>query len=235
MDALREQSDVECIEQGDGEISVRVHGLEFARSTPRGVFFGLETKRVVTASNLAEVQRTARLLAEMRSPGASDRHSALFLRNPESWLESQVRLNLEVIDATLWPEPVYGQVPAVTGCVRGVIDLLALGRQGRIAVIEVKAVEDPHLPLQALDYWMRVAWHAQRNEFAQRGYFPARTVSTELPKLILIAPALQFHPTTETVLRFFSTAIEVERFGVGVEWQKRLQVVFRARGASRPG
>jgi hypothetical protein len=46
--------------------------------------------------------------------------------------------------------------------------------------------------------------------------------------LLLVAPTLEFHPTTERILRFFSPAIEVERLGVGVEWQKNLKVVSRS-------
>jgi hypothetical protein len=159
----------------------------------------------------------------------------LYLKNPEAWLESEVRRNLELVDATLWPAPLYGQVPAFTGCERGVIDILALGRDGRLAVIELKASEDPHLPLQALDYWMRVEWHARRSEFSELGYFAGKPIVPAAPRLLLLAPALAFHSTTETVLRFFSPAIEVERIGVGLEWQKKLQVVFRVRGAESPG
>ncbi len=39
-------------------------------------------------------------------------------------------------------------------------------------MIELKASEDVHLPLQALDYWMRVQWHVERREFQANGYFP---------------------------------------------------------------
>jgi len=52
--------------------------------------------------------------------------------------------------------------------------------------------------------------------------------------LLLVAPSLEFHPTTETLLSFFSPAIAVERVGVGVEWRKSLQVMFRLTGAERP-
>ena len=52
------------------------------------------------------------------------------------------------------------------------LDLLAVDHRGRLAVIELKASEDVHLPLQALDYWMRVQWHVERREFQANGYFP---------------------------------------------------------------
>lgn len=235
LDRVRANPEVECIDQRGGEISFRVRGLEFARATARGLVFGIDTKQLASASNIREIEAMASLLARMRSPRAVDRRGALYLKNPEAWLESEVRRNLESVDATLWPSPIYGQVPAITGCERGVIDLLALGRDGRLAVIELKASEDPHLPLQALDYWMRVEWHTRRSEFSMLGYFAGKTIVPAAPRLLLLAPALSFHSTTETVLRFFSPSIDVERIGVGVEWHKKFQVAFRARGSEAPG
>ena len=137
---------------------------------------------------------------------AADRQNPLYLRHPEAWLESQVRRGIEQIDANFYPAPVYGQVPQFAGGERGVMDLLAADRDARLAVIEVKAVEDIHLPLQALDYWMRVKWHLDRNEFSGRGYFPAIGAwRRRSPRLMLVAPALDFHPSNEVVLRLFFT------------------------------
>jgi hypothetical protein len=134
----------------------------------------------------------------------------------------------------LAPSPVYGQVPALAGIERGVLDLLAVDGAGRLAVIEIKASEDVHLPLQALDYWTRVARHAAAGDFTRSGYFPGITLSREPPRLLLVAPALDFHPKTETLLRYLSPSIEVERIGVGVEWRQGPKVAFRLRGAERP-
>jgi hypothetical protein len=212
-----------------------VHGLEFAAASGDGLVFGLHEKRRARQSDLAEIEQLTATLGRLRSPTARDRLNPLYLDRPERWLESAVRAHLERIDATLLPSPVYGQVPAVAGGERGVIDLVAAERSGRLAVLELKAAEDVHLPLQALDYWMRVKWHLDRAEFSPRGYFPGLALSPVAPRLLLIAPALDFPPTTETILRFFSPDIEVERIGLGVEWKKLPQVMFRMRGAQRPG
>ena len=48
------------------------------------------------------------------------------------------------------------QVPALSSGERGMLDLLTLDRNGRLVVLELKAGEDLHLPVQALDYWIRV-------------------------------------------------------------------------------
>jgi hypothetical protein len=223
---------VEQITAGDGEISWRVRGLEFARTSGPEIFFGLGERVPLRPANLPECERLARELARLREPEAKE--GDLYLRNPEAWLESQVRRNLEAIDPLLFARPVYGQVPAFVAGDRGIIDLLAVDRSGRLAVIELKASADLHLPLQALDYWMRVHWHLTRDEFGAHGYFPGIPLTKEPPRLLLVAPALDFHPTTESVLSYLSPSIEVERIGLGINWRRGLSVMFRARGADLP-
>ena len=105
---------------------------------------------------------------------------------------------------------------------------------GRLTVLELKASEDIHLPLQALDYWMRVRWHAERGEFSRKGYFPGIALRSEWPRLVLVAPALSFHPKTETILRYLDPGIDVERIGLAVEWRQGPRVMFRLSGARRP-
>jgi hypothetical protein len=226
-DRIAALADVERIERGDGSVSLRVRGLEFARAAGARLIWGLETKRIATASNVAEIERLAVELARLRSAECADPQNAVYLRNAEGWLESQVRRELTEIDPTLVPHPLYGQAPTFAAGDRDIIDLLAVDHAGRLAVLEVKASEDIHLPLQALDYWMRVKWHAERGEFSSRGYFPGRELQRAAPRLMLIAPALQFHPANEVVLRYFDPSIEVARIGVGMEWRKRLKVMFR--------
>jgi hypothetical protein len=167
-------------------------------------------------------------LARLRSPDATDRRDPLYLRNPEAWLESQVRAHIQEIDASLLAAPIYGQVPAFAAADRGVLDLLAIDTSGRLAVIELKASADVHLPLQALDYWIRVMWHVEHQEFQANGYFPGRELRTEPPRLLLVSPALDFHSSNERVLRYLSPHIPVERLGVGLEWRKELKVMYRA-------
>jgi hypothetical protein len=163
-----------------------------------------------------------------------DRDHPLYRQYPEAWLESQARAQIETLDASVLPEPIYGQVPAFAGGERGIMDLLGVDRTGRLTVLELKASADLHLPLQALDYWIRVKWHLDRGEFSTCGYFPGVELRREPPRLLLVSPSLEFHPTTETVLSFFSPGIDVERIGLGVEWRKGLQVMFRLPGAERP-
>lgn len=218
---------VEAIAAPDGTLRVRVRGLEIARLTDTGLIRTFDGS-IPCACSAQELTALATEIARVRSPEARDRQHPLYMRDPELWLESEVRAHIEDLDAQILPSPVYGQVPGVTGIAHGIIDLLACERSGRLVVIELKASEDLHLPLQALDYWVRVKWHAERGDFTRSGYFPGVAVGQQVPRLLLAAPALQFHPTNETLLRYFDPEIAVERLGVGIEWQRKLKVMLRA-------
>ena len=223
---------VEAIDGGDGSLSLRVRGMEFAKRTSEAFLFGIETKYPIHASNFPEVEALARHLAVKRHGDNTDKRSLLYQSHPEQWLESQVRAAVQSLDARLESSPIYGQVPAFAGGERGVIDLLVVEGNGRLAIIELKTTEDIQLPLQALDYWMRVKWHVDRDEFTAKGYFPGVPLVKRAPRLLLAAPALSFHPTSEIILGYFSPAIDVERMGVSMDWRRNLQVVFRLAGAS---
>ncbi|MEJ7607091.1 MAG: hypothetical protein WKF37_12710 [Bryobacteraceae bacterium] len=225
MKQIEELPFVECSYQ-PAMVTWRVRGLPFAEFDGSVTRFGLETKRTASASNVSEIEALAHELSRLRSPESPDRQGLLYSRSPELWLESQIRRNLSELDARLAP-PVYGQVPAIVAGERGVLDLVAADLSGRLTVIEVKGSEDLHLPLQALDYWMRVKWHLDRDEFTRNGYFPGTILAKLAPRLLLVAPSLHFHPSNETVLHYFDPKIQVERIGVSMEWRSALKVVFR--------
>ncbi len=224
---------VERVGKHDGRISLRVRGIEFAELNGADLIFGMNERRAARAQHTGEITRLAEELDRARRAGGDTGHP-LYQQYPEAWLESMARAEVETLDATLRCEPVYGQVPAFAGGERGVLDLLAVDRAGRLVVIELKASADLHLPLQALDYWIRVKWHLDRNEFTARGYFPGIELRPDPPRVLLVSPALEFHPTTETVLGFYAPEIEVERIGLAVEWRKGLHVMFRLKGAQSP-
>jgi hypothetical protein len=230
VDRLKALPNVECVENNNGCTSLRVLGLEFARTCGNELLFGLQKRAAARDSNIPEIERLAAELASLRRQAGSQ----LYQKDPEEWLASQVRANLNVMDASLCAAPVYSQAPACLGGQRGLIDLLAVDYSGRLAVLELKASQDIHLPLQALDYWIRVKWHVDRDEFGSHGYFPGVMLRKEAPRLLLISPSLEFHPTTEAILQFLSKDLEIERVGVGVNWREKLQVMFRLRGAERP-
>jgi len=108
-----------------------------------------------------------------------------------------------------------------------VLDLLGGTRDGRLVVMELKVNEDLQLLPQALDYWLRVCRHREQGDFAALGYFPGLALGDRPPLLYLVAPALRFHPATETLLRFISRDVEVVRVGLNENWRQGLRVLFR--------
>jgi len=224
---------VERRDRSDGSVSLAVRGLEFARAAGDELLFGFDHKHLAgSEAHLLEAGRIAQELARLRDFQAPDRANPIYMRHPEAWLESQVRAQIESLDAMIRPHPLYGQVPQFAAGERGIIDLLGVDRDGRLAVLELKASQDIHLPLQALDYWMRVKWHLDRQEFSSRGYFPGIALLNTAPRLLLVAPSLEYHPSNETILKYFSKKVPVERVGVGLEWRKELRVMFRFLSAS---
>jgi hypothetical protein len=219
------------------ELSLHLHGLELARvrlANAPGTFRveeeiifgppGHETRlNDETAPAFAEFVKIA---VEARSPNG-DRRDPLWRMYPERWLESLVFKNVAAIDSRLDPGHVYSQVPAFSASDRAMIDVLTCTHDARLAVLELKADEDMHLPLQGLDYWARVLWHHSRNEFQQYGYFPGRQLSPRPPLLMLIAPSLRVHPATDTILRYFSPAIEWSLLGLDERWREGVKVIYR--------
>jgi hypothetical protein len=150
----------------------------------------------------------------------------------ERAFELAVRRNIQTVDVALYPQPVHSQVLAFAAGDRDLIDLLAVEPTGQLSVLELKVSEDIHLPVQALDYWMRIKWHVQRKELQH--LFPTVPLANIAPKLLLVAPAMVFHSCCATVLRHFSSEVQVERVGINSEWQDRFRVVLRLEGGNDP-
>ncbi|HVG92189.1 MAG TPA: hypothetical protein VNB54_11930 [Alphaproteobacteria bacterium] len=233
--ALSPQAEVAVI--SPTELSFRLHGLEFAKArlanapgsfqVEEEVIFGppgYETRlSEETAPALTEFIKT---VIHTRSV-QGDRRDSLWRMYPERWLESLIFKNVAAIDSRLDQAHVYSQVPAFSASDRAMIDVLTCTRDARLAVLELKADEDIHLPLQGLDYWARVLWHHGRGEFQQYGYFHGQQLSSQPPLLMLIAPSLRVHPATDTVLLYFSPAVEWSLIGIDERWREGIKVVYR--------
>jgi hypothetical protein len=225
------------------ELAFRWRGLEFARArlgteavtfrSKQEIVFGVGAEeRVLEDRNWAFFVQLLTALRDARHP-YGPRGDRLFRMHPERWLESLVRADVSVIDERLEAESVYSQVPAFSAADRAMIDVLTLTQQGRLAVVELKADEDIHLPLQGLDYWARVQWHHARGEFLKFGYFGGRELAEETPLLFLVAPALRVHPSTDVILRYISPEIEWAFVGIDERWREGVRVVFRKRSERR--
>jgi hypothetical protein len=131
---------------------------------------------------------------------------------------------------------VYSQVPAIVGAGdHGLLDLLGVTADGRLAVIELKVDDDLHFVMQGLDYWIRVRQHHLQTadtatglgEFQRHGYFRGVELSPLPPRLYLVAPSLHIHPATETLLRYLSPRVEWNLLALDERWRQQIRVVWR--------
>jgi hypothetical protein len=229
------------------EMGFLLHGLEFARvrmayaansfNSAQEITFGAGANETpLTDENESELRElVARLFARRIAGG--DKRDPLYRMQPERWLESVLRRDVEPLDPHLDSAHVYTQVPAFAAADRGMLDLLGVTHDGRLAVIELKADDDLHLALQGLDYWVRVRWHHLQNpdnvsglgEFQRHGYFGNLRLSREAPRLYLVAPALRVHPATEVVLRYLSPRVEWILVALDERWRAKVKAVWRKR------
>ncbi|HST09954.1 MAG TPA: hypothetical protein VLL05_06240 [Terriglobales bacterium] len=227
------------------EVAFRWRGLEFARArlaheagtfrSAQEIVFGIGAEeRVLEERSSNDFTELVRRLKVTRGPQGA-RHQPLWRLHPERWLESLVLHDVRALDERLHGGCLYSQVPAFSASDRAMLDVLTTTHDRRLAVVELKADEDIHLPLQGLDYWSRVQWHHARGEFQKFGYFPGRELSAEDPLLLLVAPALHVHPATDTVLRYVAAEINWTLVGIDERWRDQVRVIFRKRQANGVG
>ncbi len=220
---------IQCrVPAGANEVALAFHGMQFARWTKQGVLFGLgNSAESLTAANERALERLLHKLDLHRGPLATDTNHALYRGAAERWLESVVLEDPAKLDAQLDPRHFYSQVPALAAGDRGVLDLLGITRQGRLVVIELKASEDLQLPVQAVDYWLRVRRHQREADFQHDGYFPGVEIDPQPPLVWLVSPGLRFHSATDTLLKYLSPEIRVTRIGLAENWRRGLKIIFR--------
>ena len=213
---------------GTGEVAICFRGLELGRWSRDGILFGLgDSRERVTAATEPALDRLMRRLDLHRSGLSSETTHPLYRAAPERWIETLVLQDPTRLDAQLDPGHLYSQLPALAVGDRGVLDLLGVTRRGRLVVIELKASEDMHMPIQAVDYWLRVRRHQRDGDFQRYGYFAGKELDPKPPLVWLAAPALRFHSATETILRYLSPEIHVTRIGLNENWRRGLKVIFR--------
>ena len=213
---------------GMSEAALCFRGLEFARWSPEGISFGLGNSRQrLSDATQPALERLVRQLGLHRSSLASETNHFLYRAAPERWLEAMILADPTRLDAQLDPPHLYSQVPALAAGDRGVLDLLGVTRGGRLVVIELKASEDIQLPVQAIDYWLRVRRHQREGHFQRHGYFAGVELSAKPPLVWLVAPALRFHPATDTLLKYLAPEIQITRIGLNENWRRGIKVLFR--------
>ena len=187
------------------DLAFRWRGLEFARArmgaeaatfrSKQEIVFGVGAEeRVLEARNFRILRATAHCAsATLATPTArASIRSSACARNAgwSRWWSPTSASSTSASSRTRSTRRFPHSLPQTAPC----STCLTITRDGRLAVVELKADEDIHLPLQGLDYWSRVAWHHARGEFPRFGYFPGRELSTDQPLLYLVRLPCTFIP-----------------------------------------
>ena len=169
----------------EGEVVLRFHGLPFARWKDGRIFYWRRSAwRELGPRNEQGLQQLILDLKTVRNPLASDLRHSLYRAYAERWMQAMVMKDVSQVDVSLDPEHVYEQVIVESGGHHGVLDLLAVTRTKRLAIIELKATENPELPLQAADYWERIRRHQVLGDLERYGYFPRMNCKAPRPSSI---------------------------------------------------
>jgi hypothetical protein len=231
------QSRVTVAARHANEVTLSLFGLEFARVRQGFIADSFARQTNLTfgagANETPLVEETEALFSDLmqrlfasRHPDGSTRNP-LFRLQPEAWLQSTLAGDLKQIDDDLNGRVIYQQVPAFAAADRAMLDLLTVTRTGRLAILELKANEDLHFPLQALDYWIRVQWLHQHNELEKNGYFPATPLQPAPPILYYIVPQLRVHPSMDTILEHLSPRIPWKLIALNEAWRTERKVLYR--------
>jgi hypothetical protein len=212
------------------EVLLRYLGVPFARWHDGCIFFGNDgIWEELDSRNESSLRQLLLKFKDFRSPLASDTRHPLYRAQSERWMQVNVLEDVSRIDPMLDPKHIYEQVFAQAAGRHGILDLLCITRSRRLAILELKATENIDLPLQAADYWSRIRRHQAHGDITRYGYFPGIEVQPVPPIVYIIAPALRFHPTTDSLLRHITPEMEIVRIGLSESWRRGIHVKLRKK------
>jgi hypothetical protein len=197
---------VDVIFSRQGE-TLRFMGLPFARvRTVAGkerAWFGTGRDRRILADDAwDDLLDLVNELETNRSAGAPNKRHEYYRAAPEAWLESILRRNVKLLDANLILSPLYNQFRSSNDK----IDLLALRRDGRLVIIELKTQPDREMIFQAADYWRKIELQRRRGVLAAADLFDGREIIDKPALVYLAAPAWSFHRDFDFFARCVSRA-----------------------------
>lgn len=219
--------EIDAIYSRNGQ-TIRFRGLPFARvrvvAGSEKAWFGIgRERRMLTDDTWAELTDLVSLLEEKRSHSAANKRHDLYRSSPEAWLESILKQNISLLDANLILSPIYNQFRSSNDK----IDLLALRRDGRLIIIELKTQPDREMVFQAADYWRKIELQRRRGILAAADLFEGREILDKPALVYLAAPAWSFHRDFEFFARTVSPEIELWRFELHEKWRENIKVLAR--------
>ena len=228
--------EIDVVRARHGE-TLRYRGLAFARVRRllgrERVWFnapGARQKVLLGEENWPQLAKLIDDLAEHRRADAADTRHAFYRAAPEAWLESILRRDIARLDPGLVVSPLHAQfrAPHERGGARPV-DLLALRRDGRLVVVELKVSEDAALPLQGADYWRRVEAHRRAGHVERLRLFGDLPIADCPPLVYLVAPVFRFDRGFAPLARMVAPEIELYRFDINEDWRAGVRVMRRLR------
>ena len=218
---------IDTIRSQQGE-TARFHGLPFARiRTLMGrerSWFGVgKQRRPLLPENIEDLAGLVDELDRFRRHDSPNPHHQYYRSSPELWLESILKRDIRKLDANLILSPIYNQFRSSTDK----IDLLALRRDGRLVLIELKTSPDREAVFQAADYWRKIELQRRRGVLAKARLFGDLEIKDEPTLVYVVAPALSFHHHFEYFARMLSPEIELWRFELHEDWRREIKVIAR--------
>lgn len=218
---------IDTIRSNQGE-TVRFNGLPFARiRTLMGherSWFGVgKQRRPLLPDNVEELAGVVDELARFRRFDSPNPRHQYYRSSPELWLESILRRDIRRLDANLILSPIYNQFRSSTDK----IDLLALRRDGRLVLIELKTSPDREAVFQAADYWRKIELQRRRGVLAKARLFGSLEIKNEPTLVYVVAPALSFHHKFEYFAEMLAPEIELWRFDLHEAWRREIKVIAR--------
>jgi hypothetical protein len=222
-------AEIDVVRSKHGE-TARFFGLPFARVRQvferEKVWFGVERDQtILTESNRADFAKLLENLQIYRRPNSPNVKHAFYQSAPEAWLEAILRRNINLLDANLVLSPVYHQFRAG----RDKIDLLALRKDGRLIVIELKVAADREMIFQAADYWRKIELQRRRGNLQKARVFGDLEIADKPAIVYLVAPTLCFHQSFEFLASTIAPEIEIHRFNLAENWRENLKVLERRK------
>ncbi|MDQ3181570.1 MAG: hypothetical protein M3Q33_13745, partial [Acidobacteriota bacterium] len=215
--------DVLFTKQGE---TLRFEGLPLARVRKtlgaEKCWFGIERdKRILNETSREDFFDLLENLKTYRRFDSPNKRHALFELAPEAWLEAILRRNIKQLDANLILSPLYNQFRAEAGR----IDLLALRKDGRLIIIELKAAPDREMIFQAVDYWRKIELNRRKGNLRQAKLFGDLEINDAPAICYLVAPTLSFHRDFDFLAQTVSPEIEIFRFDLAENWRENLRVL----------
>lgn len=218
---------IDIVFSKNGE-TLRFLGLPFARVRKifdtEKVWFGIERNRLILSDeNWKDLLELIENLENYRRFDSPNKRHAFYTSAPEAWLEAVLRRNIKLLDANLILSPLYHQFRAG----RDKIDLLALRKDGRLVVIEIKVAPDREVIFQAADYWRKIERQRRAGNLQKTKLFGEAEISGKPALVYLVAPTLSFHRDFEFLASAISPEIEIFRFDLNENWRETARILQR--------